>query len=125
MLQCPNCGVSLSLSLERSSMTSIVDAPLTEEDFQKTIRFVMGGVNYELSRNDIKKAAKRLRPNTVQKYGIQLTSKDGQEEDFPIKQVIRGALSNKPHSQFSEHGFTAHRARDILRRLGFNVTEWK
>ena len=106
-------------------MTSVVDAPQAEEDFQKTIRFIMGGNNYELSRDDIKMAAQRLSADNPQKYRIRLKGKEGQEEVFPIKQVVREALSTKYQGYFNERGFTAHRARDILRRLGFIVTEWQ
>ena len=77
---------------------------------------------YTLSDRDIVEAAASLeRPDSILIYYVELPNREGVPLEFPIKQVVRRALKTKFADRFSEAGFTAHRARDILRGLGFTV----
>ena len=75
---------------------------------------------FHVNAREIKAKAKKLMPKAVQKYSVNLEAKDGHRHDFPIKQVIRAVL-NDHEPGWDEEGFTAHRARDLLKRLNFQV----
>ena len=127
MLTCPNCGSTLELALRaaggasrstvHSDLTSLEHSPNTSVDF------ILAGRGYTLVREDIHGAARSSYPSTIVKYSVYLPDFEGNERRFPIKQVVRQALQTRYSERFVEENFTAHRARDILRRLGFEVLE--
>ena len=126
MFNCPRCGTALELSLRAveggnaaAAVMPIKSGPRPRDE----ITFVLAGRSYTLSREDIRKAAAQGAPNTVQKYYVGLPDADGNQHDFPIKQIVRQALKARYLQDFIEKNFTAYRARDILRRLGFDVRE--
>jgi hypothetical protein len=88
-----------------------------------TVDFILGGRPYKLSRANIYQAAQELFPGTIVKYYVILRDSGNNERRFPIKQIVRHALQSEFKERFVEENFTAHRARDILRRLGFEVRE--
>lgn len=70
-----------------------------------------------LTPEAIKRAAKRLRPETIRKWSVVIGG-----VEFPIKQIVREAanlmeVANAP--QVTPADFIAHDAVRILRRLGF------
>ncbi len=127
MLTCPNCGTVLELALQRTTeppepVTRLVPH-LLEPRPTTTVGFILASRRYRLSREDIHTAAKAVFPGTIVKYYVRLLDSEGNERKFPIKQVVRQALQTRYGEKFVEENFTAHRARDILRRLGFEVEE--
>ena len=127
MLSCPKCGTALELALHHveeppvsiSYRAQIVPAPRPTT----TVEFILAGNPYSLSRENIYNAARELFPSTIVKYYIILPDTESHERRFPIKQVVRDALQARYGEKFIEENFTAHRARDILRRLGFDVQD--
>lgn len=125
MFTCPRCGTTLELALrlvEDSSITTHAVDP-TVGLHLALIEFVLAGRIYSLAQDDIYGAARQLSPSTILKYYVILPDSEGRERRFPIKQVVRHALQARFGENFVEKNFTAHRARDILRRLGFEVRE--
>ena len=125
MLVCANCGTTLELSLQltgkptelvtRSAPHHLGPQPTT------IVEFILAGRTYSLSREDIYGAAKEAFPGTIQKYFVMLPDAEGNVRRFPILKVVRQALHTRHGEGFIEENFTTHRARDILRRLGFEV----
>lgn len=125
MMTCPKCGTVLKLTLqeigdeEKGANTPAAIGPRP----RTSVSFIMGGRHFSLSREDIENAAKQLLPSTINKYYIVLPDAQGHERRYPIKQAVRHALRSRSSDRFRETNFTAHRARDVLRRLGFHVGE--
>lgn len=126
MLHCPRCGAKLNISLvlsngEDSPSSLIKTQPTTFRVRNATFR--INFQSYSLSDNDVIVAAKSEEPGTIQKFYVQLADGGGKVQEYPIKQVVRKALKTKYPEKFTEKGFTAHRARDILTKLGFIVKQ--
>ena len=86
--------------------------------------FRIAGKLYSLCDRNVCEAAEALKyPETIRRYRVELPDGSGKIEAFPIKQVVRHALRTKYPDEFTETYFTAHRARDILKKLGFAVKE--
>lgn len=123
MIICPNCGCHLELALEiidPNRQDSVVSQRSHEPRQGVEVHFKMARQLYQLSVEDIIRSAGRVRPGTIQEYFTLLTDGKGHERRFPIKQIVRDALQTN-YPNFTEEGFTSHRARDILRRLGIQV----
>lgn len=119
MLTCPNCDVELQLGLALAGEGKM-DSLIFSIPSSKSTWITIGGKDFEVSRFDVLEQAKNLMPNRIRTYSVKLEAKDGRPRDFPIKQVIRAVL-RKDDPEWDESGFTAHRARDLLKRLGFDV----
>ena len=126
MFKCPKCGTELSLTL-------VLADEIGKEDIRKgsgisippegrTVNFRIDRKSYTLSAQEIIDVALSLKDaETIRKFYIELADKDGKVKKYPIKQVVRTALKRKYPKEFKETNFTAHRARDILTKLGFAV----
>ena len=126
MLQCPSCGCSLELALtivDEGTSLAARATPAAPTPPTTTVQFILAGRPYGLSREDISNVARGLTPRTILKYYVMLLDATNQEQRFPIKQVVRQALRAKYGEHYVEKNFTAHRARDVLRRLGYDVKE--
>ncbi len=129
MLICPYCGKEVELSLrapvEPAGVESHPPAYQSPDEPRPLglLRFILGGASFSLSQGDIEQAGSTIVPQPIRKYYVELPDSAGRIRKFPIKQVVRKALLAKPPGEFSEEHFTAHRARDILRRLRFTVHE--
>ena len=125
MLVCPNCGTTLELFLQRTGepLESVTRSAPRHLGLQPTtiVEFILAGRRYSLSREDIHGAAKEAFPGTIHKYSVMLPDSEGNVQRFPILKVVRQALQTRYGEGFIEENFTTHRARDILRRLGFEV----
>ena len=74
-----------------------------------------------MSNEDIFKSIEGVRSiDTIRTYYIEARDRSNNVIEYPIKQVVRGALKTN-YPEFTEMYFTAYRARDILRKLGFEV----
>ena len=71
-----------------------------------------------LDKETIMKAAKKLRPGTIQKWSVVVDDKE-----FPVKQLVREAANSLPMKapMVTPADFIAHDAVRILKRLGFDV----
>lgn len=69
-----------------------------------------------LTPEAVKKAAKRLKPERIRKWGLVIEG-----EEFPVKQIVRKAANSLEMSapDVTPADFIAHDAVRILRRLGF------
>jgi hypothetical protein len=128
VFKCPNCGTKLTLTLvvaeEGAEEGLPVPAKSPVAPTGRLATFRIASKSYSLSDQDIYQAAKTLDyPETIRRYCVELPDKRGKIEEFPIKQVVRKALKTKYPDEFTETYFTAHRVRDILRKLGFAVKE--
>jgi hypothetical protein len=128
VFKCPNCGTKLALAVvvaekgDEEGVPAPTRSPRVPRGRIATFR--IAGNSYSLPDQDIYEAAKTLDyPDTIRRYWVELPDGKGEIEKFPIKQVVRKALRTKYPDIFSETYFTAHRARDILRKLGFSVKE--
>lgn len=129
MLQCPNCGIKLTLALvaaekgDDDGLSDTSKGPLAPTGRKATFR--INKKSYTLSDQNIYEAAKNIDyPATIRRYYVELPDRKGASEEFPIKQVVRQALrAESPDAFTDETYFTAHRARDILKKLGFEVKE--
>jgi 5-methylcytosine-specific restriction protein B len=75
--------------------------------------FVIGGKNFDISRQDVEKALKSLQPEPLKgraKYYIEYNGRR-----YPIKQVL-AVVTGLPRV-----GFTAADAYRVLTKLGFRV----
>jgi hypothetical protein len=128
VVQCPNCGIKLAFALVVAEKGDEESRPAPAKRLGvptgRVATFRIAGKGYSLADQDIYGAAKNVDyPETIRRYSVKLPDKRGRIEEFPIKQVVRKALRTKYPNVFSEKYFTAHRARDILRKLGFDVKE--
>ena len=128
MFKCPTCGTKLALTVvvaekgDEEGLPTAAKSPRVPTGRIATFRIARN--TYGLSDQDIYEAAKTLDyPETIRRYRVELPDRQGEIEEFPIKQVVRKALKTKYPKVFTEKNFTAHRARDILRKLGFSVEE--
>jgi hypothetical protein len=120
MFNCPSCRAELKLSLVLNKYTNDTKpaiptnpTPLISANFEIT------GKSYILSNEDIFKSIEGVR-SIIRTYYIEARDRSNNVIEYPIKQVVRGALKTN-YPEFTEMYFTAHRARDILRKLGFEV----
>ncbi|HEX9896576.1 MAG TPA: hypothetical protein VGA85_02820 [Dehalococcoidales bacterium] len=117
MYKCPNCGAELNLALVMDKGDTV-----NQITRARTANFQIKRITYNLSSQDIIEAAESLESQeTIRKYYVELADREGKIQEFPIKQVVRKALKKINPSKFTEDYFTAHRARDILKKLGFEV----
>ena len=129
MFVCPACGTHLGLTLAQHGVGRAVNAEgtLPPSDWsEQTIKVTIAGESYHVSRRGVTNAARRLAPGPIFVYSVCLRGSLDHGVWLPIKQVVREALRANGYDVLSERfrrGFTAHRARDILRRLGFYVRE--
>jgi hypothetical protein len=72
--------------------------------------FILNGDQIRLSDEEVIQAAQGLPPDPIQTWSVIV---DGRA--YPVKQVFRAALGRTD--------FTSHRAADVLRRLGFQVSD--
>lgn len=74
------------------------------------MRFVVGGVEVELAREDVVRAVAGVPPGAVRKYGVRVG-----EVVFPVKQAYQQATG------LQSDRFTSAAARRHLRSLGFDI----
>ncbi len=119
MFNCPSCGAKLDLSL-----VLINDTNDTKTSPLKTCsaNFKIDRKSYTLSDTDIFVSIQGIKSiDTIRRYYIEYTDGQGNIKKYPIKQIVRDALETNYPNKFTENYFTAHRARDILTKLGFEV----
>ena len=101
---CPKCGSDLELSLVLApsmTTTSSTDSPGERRFAMVTpVFFTMGGRPFELERGHIFDAAKTSVPETIRKYYVLLPGSLGSDVAFPIKQIVRKALTELGEEKF-------------------------
>ncbi len=109
---CPSCGARVKLSL-------VLDEDIDGDN--KTINFILNKKHCSLSRKDVFEAASSIDfPKAYQQFYVQLPDREGQTQDYPIKQVVRKALGKKYGDEYPGE-FNALQAKSYLERLGFTV----
>jgi hypothetical protein len=76
------------------------------------IDFQLGGKRYQLTAQDVMTCMAHAVPEPVQTWAV-----DIQGRLFPVKQVLATVTG------VDRNEFISHRARDLLRRLGFHVLD--
>lgn len=72
------------------------------------MKFILNGDNYEMTRRDVEARLHGVSPDQIYEHAVEVNG-----ELYPVKQVFAVATGR----DVSE--FTSQRARDVLRRLGF------
>jgi len=72
--------------------------------------FIIDGRTYSAESTDVERVMRGVAPDSIQQHYVVLGG-----VEYPVKQVL-SALTGLPRPQF-----TSHRARDLLRRLGFTM----
>ena len=124
MLNCPNCGANLGLSLTLEKMQSKDGDSIDNTAIPKgnSIHFTMYSKHYVLNAEEILEAAQNLGyPGTIQRYFVVIPDKNGESQHYPIKRVVRKALKIKYPSEFKDEFFHSGYAKNILSKLGFKV----
>lgn len=126
MFRCPKCGAELNIALvavqTKDNNAADNSDKATPAPKGRLATFEIDRKRYTLSDQEVFEAAADLKyPETIRRYYVELPNDTGGTRRFPIKQVVRQALETKYPNKFTERYFTAHRARDILMKLGIPV----
>ena len=75
-----------------------------------------------MSRDDVIRAARELKPKPVREWGCVVVL-DGRETEFPVKQLFKEAANQVASTdpKVTPADFISHFAADRLTKLGFEV----